>query len=90
MSSDCQLRPNHPTLPIWILKDLFGCGFVNIFWFLPSFTSERLFMLLASVVQVTHTTLSEASRVSLGSWQLQDINQATIYYLTTSYGNIPN
>lgn len=47
-------------------------------------------MLLASAVQVTHTTLSGASRVSLGCWQLQDIHRAMIYYLTTSYGNIPN
>lgn len=49
-------------------------------------------MLLPRVVQVIHATLSGVSRVSLGSWQLQDkTHQAMTYYSTiTSYGSIPN
>lgn len=80
-SSDLITQP----YPYEFLKTCLGVVFVNIFWFLPSFTSERLFMLLASVVKVTHTTVSEASRVSLGNWQLPDIHWAMIYYLTNNF-----
>lgn len=80
-SSDLITQP----YPCEFLKTCLGVVFANIFWFLPSFSSESLFMLLASVVQVTHTTFSGASRVSLGSWQLQDIHAAMTYYLTNNF-----